>query len=310
MQRGRLPLTALRAFESAGRLLSFTRAAEELLVTQAAVSRQIRDLEQNVGIPLFIRHHRHITLTASGALLLSRITKCFDGLDAAMREVIPPARAAVLVVSAEPYFAAAWLAPRLDRFRAIQPAVDVVILSEPQVVEFRTSRAELAIRFGTGATNLSRVDAQWLMPAVLTPVVSPALLSEGPPLQRPEDLARHNLLHENTRENWAMWLAKAGVTSANADRGSVYANDVGMVMAAVLRGHGVALGDLGFLDEDLESGRLIAPFRLGLTIGSYWLVAPKFEALGPAAHAFRNWLSTSITSSESPEVSYRKADRE
>jgi LysR family transcriptional regulator, glycine cleavage system transcriptional activator len=105
-------------------------------------------------------------------------------------------------------------------------------------------------------------------------------------------------------------MGKAGVTSAKANRWSVYANVVGMVMAAVLRGHGVALGDLGFLEEDLESGRLIAPFKLGVTVGSYWLVAPKFEALGPAAHAFRNWLSTSITSSESSEVSLRNSGRE
>jgi LysR family transcriptional regulator, glycine cleavage system transcriptional activator len=294
MQRGRLPLTALRVFESAGRLLSFTRAADELFVTQAAVSRQIRDLEQNLGTPLFQRHHRHITLTASGARLLARVTSSFDALDEAVREVNPPARATVLVVSVEPYFAAAWLAPRIDRFRAIQPEVDVEILSEGQVVEFRTCPAQLAIRFSAGTTNWSRVEAQWLMHSVLTPVLSPSLMTEGPPLKHPDDLSQHNLLHEDSRKHWTIWLEKAGVTSAKVERGTLFGNAAGMVMAAAMRGHGVALGDLAFLEEDLEAGRLVAPFNLRVTIGSYWLVAPRFDALSPAALAFKNWLSASV----------------
>jgi LysR family glycine cleavage system transcriptional activator len=179
MRRGRLPLTALRSFESAGRLLSFTQAAEELFVTQAAISRQIRELERSLGLALFERHHRSVSLTVNGARLLARLTQSFDEIDGALRQMIPSSAATSLVVSAEPGFAACWLVPRLDRFRALRPEIDVEILSDSRVIEFRTSRAELAIRHGASATGWPRVEAQRLARSLATPVLSP-VPSRGP----------------------------------------------------------------------------------------------------------------------------------
>jgi LysR family glycine cleavage system transcriptional activator len=293
MPRARLPLTALRSFESAGRLLSFTRAAEELFVTQAAISRQVRELEQSLGTRLFERHHRHVSLTDAGVRLLARITQSFDGIDAALREVRPAMPATTLVVSAEPGFAACWLVGRLDRFRALSPEIDVEVLSDPRLIEFRTSRAELAIRYSAEATDWPRAEARYLTRCVVTPVLAPSLLAVGPPLHRPEDLARYTLLHEDRRRFWAVWMEQAGIASPEISRGPLY-NDAALVLPAAIRGHGVALGDLVLVGDDLKAGRLVAPFDLRVSFGAYWLVAPSFEALSPAARAFADWLQAAI----------------
>jgi len=294
MRRGRLPLTALRSFESAGRLLSFTQAAEELFVTQAAISRQIRELERSLGLPLFERHHRSVSLTESGASLLARLTQSFDEIDDALRKMIPGSAPTSLVVSAEPGFAACWLVPRLDRFRAIWPEIDVEILSDSRVIEFRASRAELAIRHSASATSWPRVEAQRLARTVVTPVLSPTLLAHGPPLLHPEDLAGHTLLHEDGRQYWSVWMEQAGISSPRPSRGPLF-NDGALVIPAALRGHGVALGDLVLVKDDIEAGRLIAPFHLTVSLGSYWLVAPRFDRLSPAARIFADWLHVSIS---------------
>jgi LysR family transcriptional regulator, glycine cleavage system transcriptional activator len=294
MRRGRLPLTALRSFESAGRLLSFTQAAEELFVTQAAISRQIRELERSLGLGLFERHHRSVSLTENGARLLARLTQSFDEIDGALRQMPPSSAASSLVVSVEPGFAACWLVPRLDRFRALQPGIDVEILSDSRVIEFRTSRAELAIRHSASATGWPRVEAQRLARAVVTPVLSPALLAHGPPLLHPEDLAGHTLLHEDGRRYWAVWMERAGIVSPQTARGPLF-NDGALVIPAALRGHGVALGDLVLVKDDIEAGRLIAPFDLTVSLGSYWLVAPRFDRLSPAARIFADWLHDAIS---------------
>jgi LysR family transcriptional regulator, glycine cleavage system transcriptional activator len=294
MRRGRLPLTALRSFESAGRLLSFTQAAEELFVTQAAISRQIRELERSLGLALFERHHRSVSLTENGARLLARLTQSFDEIDGALRQMIPTSAATSLVVSAEPGFAACWLVPRLDRFRALRPEIDVEILSDSRVIEFRTSRAELAIRHGASATGWPRVEAQRLARSLATPVLSPVLLAQGPPLHHPEDLAGHTLLHEDGRLYWAVWMEQAGIASAQTARGPLF-NDGALVIPAALRGHGVALGDLVLVKDDIAAGRLVAPFDLTVSLGSYWLVAPRFDRLSPAARVFADWLHDAIS---------------
>ena len=290
MRRGRLPLTALRSFESAGRLLSFSRAAAELFVTQAAVSRQIRELETLLGTRLFARHHRGVGLTEAGTRLLGRITQSFDTIDAALEEVGARSGARDLVVSAEPGFAARWLVPRLGRFRATRPDIDVEVLADPQVIEFRTSRVELAIRYALEHRDWPRVEAIPLMPSVVTPVVSPKLLGSGPPLAVPADLLAYALLHDDSRRFWAVWLERAGVASALAARGLIF-NDHALVIQAAIGGQGVALGDAALVTDDIVAGRLIAPFALQIPLGGYWLVAPDLGKLSPGAQAFADWIT-------------------
>jgi LysR family glycine cleavage system transcriptional activator len=290
MRRGRLPLTALRSFESAGRLLSFSRAAEELFVTQAAISRQIHDLEASLGTKLFVRHHRRVALTEAGTGLLTRITRSFDEIDAAVEAASGSAKTSELVVGAEPGFAARWLVPSLSRFRAIRPDVDVEVLADAQVVEFRTSRAELAIRYGAERGQWPRVQATCLMQSVVTPVLSPGLLASGPPLTAPEALLAYTLLHDDSRQSWAIWLERAGVASAPLARGPIF-NDHALVIQAAIGGQGVALGDIALVRDDVAAGRLIAPFSLQIPFGGYWLVAPNWGRLSPVARVFADWLT-------------------
>ncbi|MGF7006762.1 DNA-binding transcriptional LysR family regulator [Aminobacter sp. BE322] len=153
MKRGRLPLTALRSFEAAGRHLSFSRAAEELFVTQAAVSRQIRELEAFLNQPLFIRHHRRVELTDAGHKLLRQLVKSFDDIDQRLGELITRPEQAVVTVSAEPSLGASWLVPRLNRFRDLRPGIDVSLDVDPRLVEFRSGQAELALRFSARDTS-------------------------------------------------------------------------------------------------------------------------------------------------------------
>jgi LysR family glycine cleavage system transcriptional activator len=297
MRRGRIPLTALRSFESAGRLLSFSRAAEELFVTQAAISRQIRELETLLGTRLFNRHHRAVSLTEPGARLLDRLSESFDAIAAAVDEATAAPVITELVVSAEPGFAACFLVPRLSRFRAMRPEIDVEVSAEAQLVEFRTSRVELAIRYASGEGDWPRVEAMPLMPYLVTPVLSPGLLASGRPLRAPEELLTYPLLHDDRRESWAVWLEAAGVSMAPLARGPIF-NDPALTIQAAIRGQGVALGDVALVAEDVAAGRLVAPFSLRVPFGSYWLVAPHLDDLSPAVRAFADWLKAEVAETQ------------
>lgn len=297
MRRGRIPLTALRSFESAGRLLSFSRAAEELYVTQAAISRQIRELETLLGTRLFNRHHRAVSLTEPGARLLGRLSESFDAIADAVEEATAAPVITELVVSTEPGFAACFLVPRLARFRAARPDVEVEVLADPHVIEFRGSRVDLAVRYDPGETDWPRVDAAPLMPSRVTPVLAPSLLAAGPPIRTPADLLRYTLLHDDERAGWTAWLEAAGVEGRASTRGPVF-NDHALVIQMAMRGQGVALGDVPLLAEDIAAGRLIAPFPLSIGTGGYWIVAPDLDALGGAARAFAEWLKAEAAESQ------------
>ena len=183
MKRGRLPLTALRSFEAAGRLLSFSRAAEELFVSQAAVSRQIRELETLVGKPLFERLHRRVVLTDAGQQLIAQLTTSFDDIDRVLSRIVAEPAQAILKVSVEPSFAGALLIPRLYEFQKLHPEIDVTIDSDMRLVEFRSHEAEIAVRFSAVATSWPRTQAHHLHDVSLTPVLAPELLAAGPPLE-------------------------------------------------------------------------------------------------------------------------------
>lgn len=289
MKRGRLPLTALRSFEAAGRLRSFSRAAEELFVSQAAISRQVRELELVAGRPLFLRLHRKVELTADGEALLAQVTASFDDIDRALSAVIVARREIVLKVSVEPSFAAAMLVPRLNRFSESHPEIDVLVDSDPRLVEFRSHEADLAIRYGATATGWPRAEARRLLDVSLTPMLAPGLIATGPGLRIPADLSHYTLLHETSRDGWARWFQAAGAPELAQRRGPIFPDAALSIQAARLS-HGVALGDRVMEGDDLRAGNLVRPFDIEAPCGAYHLVAPAFRSLGPAAQAFAEWI--------------------
>ncbi|MBB1249166.1 LysR substrate-binding domain-containing protein [Rhizobium sp. G21] len=290
MKRARLPLTALRAFEAAGRLGGFSKAAEELHVSQAAISRQIRELESLVGKPLFTRVHRGVELTEKGRALLAEATLSFDRIDAALGEAGRQPSGAVKV-SAEPGFAALWLAPHIQEFRHLRPEIDVEIDADPRLVEFRGGAVDLAVRHSRGATSWPRVEARLLLRTHCRPVMSPAFAADHR-LACAGDLANVPLLHEENRSGWSDWFRSVGVEPP-AEKGTVFA-DGGLALQAALRGHGAALFDPRMIDGELASGALVAPFGAEVDCGCYFLVARSFGAPSPAARAFSDWIEAAF----------------
>jgi LysR family transcriptional regulator, glycine cleavage system transcriptional activator len=289
MKRGRLPLTALRTFEAAGRLSSFTRAAEELFVSQAAISRQIRELEASLGRDLFERRHRAVVLTADGEELLGVLTRSFDGIDAALSGIAAKADMQSVTVSVEPSFATLWLVPNLIEFRTSHPEIEVRIDSDPRVIEFRANEAVLAVRHGSTRVHWPRSEARHLRDTAMTPVLAPALLDLRERPLEPAELCGLELLHEESRDAWADWFQLAGVAPKAIGRGPVLA-DGALVLQSALRGHGAGLADAYFAADEIAAGRLVRPFEAALPYGAYFLVARSFKALPRPAAALAEWI--------------------
>ncbi|MBZ9967836.1 LysR substrate-binding domain-containing protein [Mesorhizobium sp. BR1-1-2] len=300
MKRGRLPLTALRSFEAAGRHLSFSRAAEELFVSQAAISRQIRELEIFLRRPLFERRHRRVELTDAGRRLLSQLVRSFDAIDALLSELVAAPAQTVVRVSVEPSLASVWLVPRLNRFRQLRPDIDVALEVDPRLIEFRGDQPELALRFSAHAVSWPRSEAERLASTVDSPVLSPALLAAGPPLDKPADLGRYTLLHEENRQGWARWFEAAGVPADVVPARGPMLADASLSKQAALLGHGVALGDLLQIGEELASGTLVKPFDIDVASGAYWLVARSLRDLPEPAAAFADWVRSEFAESRRP----------
>ena len=297
MNRGRLPLTALRSFEAAGRHLSFSRAAEELFVTQAAISRQIRELEIFLRQPLFVRYHRRVELTESGQKLLKQLIKSFDEIDQRLSQLATRPLLSVVSVSVEPSLAASWLVPRLNRFREMRHDIDIDLDDDPRLIDFRSDQAELALRFSAHNTSWPRSEAELLAPVTDSPVLSPSLLASGPALECPADLRRYTLLHEENRTGWVRWFEAAGATEAPVpERGPLLA-DAALSKQAAMLGHGVALGDLLLVHEELKAGTLVKPFETNVICGGYWLVAKSLRKLSEPAQSFADWIRAEFAES-------------
>jgi LysR family glycine cleavage system transcriptional activator len=276
----RLPsLDFLRGFEAAGRRLSFTLAAEELFLTQSALSRQVKALEDALGVPLFERRHRALALTPPGAAFHRAVTEKLRDLAAAADAVQAPAREPGLTVSTTVSFASLWLIPRLATFRAAFPETDVYVSANDRVVDLARGDVDLAVRYLADASAFR--GAVQLFGERLLPVASPALVKRGPPLKRPADLARHVLLHLDDPDglmpwlNWPAWLAANGepdLKAAGAIRFSLY----DQLIQAALAGEGVALGRIPLIAGLLDRGRLVAPFgkRYDSPRGYFAIVAP------------------------------------
>ncbi len=303
----RLPsLNGLRAFEAAARHLSFTSAAQELNVTQTAISHQIRRLEDELGVKLFVRQSRSLALTPQAADYLPGIRAAFQDLRTATDRLLRKGQDRVLTVSTVASFAAKWLLPRLTGFQEQHPDIEVRITTSVDLVDFRRDDVDAAIRYGRG--QWPGLQAEWLMADQLFPVCSPALLTGDNGLKRPEDLARFTLLHNSVNgDDWRLWLAAAGLPAAIA-RGRGLTFDLAfMTLQAAIDGIGVAIGHTSFVQDDIAKGRLVAPFDMTLPAeAGYYFVAPPDKIAAPKVEAFRTWLIKTSRAPQRPEQPLRK----
>ncbi|MEE8248257.1 MAG: transcriptional regulator GcvA [Alphaproteobacteria bacterium] len=288
MARRLPPLNALRAFEAAARHLSFTRAAQELNVTQAAVSHQVKALEERLGVKLFHRRNRALLLSEAGQAYLPPLRDAFDGLAAATERVLARDSSGALTVSALNSFAATWLVPRLKRFRELHADIEVRLTASDHLVDFAREDVDIAIRYGRGEWPGLRADR--FLTEDIFPVCSPALLGGAQPLRRPGDLRHHTLLHDDMRESWRMWLLAAGVDDIDAYRGPGFSHS-NLVTRAAIDAQGVALGRSALVQAELEAGTLVRPFRVSLPAEyAYYVVCPEVTAERPKEKAFRAWV--------------------
>jgi LysR family glycine cleavage system transcriptional activator len=287
----RLPsLNGLRAFEAAARHLSFTKAAEELNVTQTAISHQIKRLEEELGLRLFVRQNRSLTLTAEARDYLPGIRAAFQDLRLATERLKRKENENVLTVSTLTSFATKWLVPRLSRFQELHPTIDVRVTTSMALVDFARDGVDVAVRYGHGKWAGLRAD--WLMADELFPVCSPALLKGDVPLRKPEDLAHHTLLHtsHDMEDDWSVWLTAAGLPKLSRQPGLTFDLQF-MTVQAAIDGLGVAIGRTAIVESDLAKGRLVAPFEMSLPADAgYYHVCPQTAADTPKIIAFRDWL--------------------
>jgi LysR family glycine cleavage system transcriptional activator len=284
------PLKTLRAFEAAGRHLSFTRAAKELHVTQAAVSHQIKALETWLDVPLFKRLNRSLLLTEPGQHYLLSVRKALELLAEATQQIVTTGGNDPLTISVMPSFGAKWLVSRLVRFGRQHPEIDLRFSAEDKLTDFTREDVDIAIRFGRGVWP--GLDAALLMRQDVFPVCSPSLLEDGPhPLRTPDDLRHHVLLHERPASyDWRTWLLAAGIDDVDPIRGPSFSH-AHMLLQATIDGQGVALGATPLVDDDLAEGRLVKPFDLTLPgEWAYYVVCPEARAEEQNIKFFREWI--------------------
>jgi LysR family glycine cleavage system transcriptional activator len=284
------PLNALRAFEAAARHLSFTRAADELHVTQGAVSHRIRSLEEVLGRPLFRRVGRTVELSEVGEAYLPIVRGAFELLAEGTRRVFGTRAAGdVLTVTLLPSFAMGWLIPRLGRFQEAQPDIEVHLITTARIVDLMREDVDLGIRSGRG--DWPGLHADRLFGENLVPVCCPALADDAEPLRRPADLARHTLIHSSADEDdWRIWLAAAGLDGVDPEGGRWFDNTA-LALAAAYAGLGVAIAPHAYVEDDIAAGWLVTPIDFTYEFeDAFWLVCPEATAERPGIGAFREWI--------------------
>ena len=288
MPRRLPPLNALRAFEAAARHESFSRAAEELHVTHAAISHQVRTLEDWLGVPLFDRAPRAVSLSRAGRVYLPVIEAAFDQIHAATAGVVGVGRGNALSVTTTPAFAVRWLAPRLGRLWSALPDLDLRLQQASWLAEVDFSTTDLAVRIGGGDwPGLASVP---LMPGTLTPMCASSLLENGPPLERPADLVHFKLLHLLDHRAWRRWFQLAGIEHADVERGPVF-DDTNLIYSAAIAGQGVGLLHTALTRRELAARQLVRPFVIGSQNDlGYHVVYPPHAADNRLVAAFRDWL--------------------
>jgi len=286
------PLNALRAFEASARQLSFTRAAEELFVTQAAISHQIKSLEEFLGIKLFMRKNRALLLSEEGQAYYLDIKDVFTSINDATERLLARGAKGAITVSLQPSFAIQWLVPRLNAFNVLHPDIDVRIKAVDQAESSLTEDVDVAIYYGRG--HWADIHAEQLQKEYLVPVCSPLLLQGKKPLDKLEDLVNHTLLHDTSRRDWKRWFKQVNVKATNVNHGPIFSHSA-MVVQAALHGQGVALAHSFLSRPDIEAGRLICPFDEVLeSKNAYYVVCRERQVdLGKIA-AFREWVLDTV----------------
>jgi LysR family glycine cleavage system transcriptional activator len=302
MRRPVQQLTGLRAFEAAARHLSLARAAEELHVTPTAVGQHVRALEQWLGVPLFRRTSKGITLTADAEAVLPSLRDAFDQLAAVTHRLKSGADRGVVTVTVSPSFGAKWLMPRLEHFRALHPSIDLRLDVAERLIDFAREDVDVGVRFGGG--RYPGLVSTRLLGEDVFPVCSPALISGGIPLRSPADLARHTLIHDATISfeddfpTWGKWLRLVGAPDVHPTS-ELHLNSSLLATQAAIAGQGVALGRSIVVSDDLAAGRLIRPFGdQKCPIGSAYHLVHRHEATRmPKVSDFIAWIQAEAAKS-------------
>jgi len=297
------PLDLLEAFEAAARHLSFTRAADELSLTQSAISRQIAALEERLNVPLFQRLHRALRLTEAGQQLHVTASAVLQQLHSVTEQLRQTPRQKTVVVTTTPGFAGLWLIPRLTSFTTAHPDVDVRISAGLKLVNLERDGVDLAVRYC--ATSNAGPQAVKLFGEVMTPVCSPALHKQaGKPLKRPEDLQHHTLLHTETHNDahvpeWSLWLRAMQIERLKS-AGSLHFSDYDQMIQAAIRGQGVALGRIPLVSHLIKERKLVAPFghKMASPHG-YHLLRSMASERKPEVNDFAEWLLAEALSAQS-----------
>lgn len=288
-------LGALKSFEAAARLGSFSRAAEELGVTPAAVSYRVRDLEDQLAVQLFQRTSRVVELTEAGRTLLAGVSEALDGIARTLTRLRSTDSRPRLTATTSPSFASKWLVPRLHRFLERYPDADVRIDVSDRLVDLNNEEIDIGVRFGQG--QYPGLRAERLFDEIVFPVCSPKLLAGRRPLKQPRDLRHHTLIHVDWQAafaswpDWRMWLLAAGLRDLDAQRG-LHFTQTSLAIQAAIDEQGVALAESTLVADDLASGRLVRPFEMSIRgpaeFAYYALTSPNESR--PLVKAFRDWI--------------------
>jgi DNA-binding transcriptional LysR family regulator len=301
MPRPLPPLNSLRAFEAAARHLSFTRAAEELNVTQAAVSHQVKALEERIGVKLFRRLTRGLLLTEDGHALLPDLREAFDRLAQAVDRIGRQGGQGTLNISLLTTFALGWLVPRLPRFQAAHPSIDVRLTTTARLIDFAVEDVDVAVRYGTGGWPGLRCDK--ILDDVITPLCNARFMER---LRKPADILNVPLLHEQYEHDWRTWFRAAGLSVGQLKKGPIF-DSTRVAIEAAIAGVGVACGAPSLFSTEIATGQLHQPFDIVVPNGkSYWLVSPEATAERPKIKAFREWL---LEETARPAPASPRADR-
>jgi LysR family glycine cleavage system transcriptional activator len=292
MMRSLPPLSALRPFEAAARLESFSRAAEELHVTHGAVSHQVRALEEFLATALFARHGKRVALTSQGRVFAERVRRALGEIAEAAAQARGAKHERRLSVSVLPSFASRWLMPRLVRFMEAHPEIEMNVMATTELADFGAGDTDLAVRFGKGPWP--PLVCETFLDDEYFPVASPRLAKLP---KQPADLLRMRIIRED-RDYWAAWFAAAGVALEGPVEGPFF-NDATYSLQAAARGEGIALARRSIVGEDLERGVLKRLFKTAVPSNErYWFVSPRETAAAPKVRAFRDWVKAELAAVE------------
>lgn len=297
------PLNALRAFEAAARHLSVKGAAAELHVTPGAVSQLLKALEGRLGVALFRRVNRGILLTEAGRDYLPPVRNAFRQIADATRRLTAAVDSGILTVSVTPFFASAWLVPRLADFQAAHPEIDLQLVTSNALAEFGRDGVDVAVRHGLG--RYPGLRSERVLAVEIVPVAAPALVAR---LGRPTDpaaLARWPLIHDAERKGWPLWFQAQGIAEFGPPRGPAF-DESGLLLQAVLAGQGAGLLPAAMVAPEIGSGRLVRLAEIALLQDfAYYLVYPESSHGRPKIAAFRRWILEAAGSGIGPSASSR-----